>query len=151
MRRGERKRLDPDLGILTARLMHGIQGELFSRLADEGFDDLRPQHGAILAHLDDEGCRAVELARRSGLHKQVVSKLLDELERLGYVRREPDPHDRRAKLILPTARGLEQTRRSDAIVQEIESALAEEIGAERYTTFKEELKEVSRIQRGRAG
>ena len=34
-----------------------------------------------------------------------MSDLVDELERLGYVRRGPDPTDRRAKLIGLTERG----------------------------------------------
>jgi DNA-binding MarR family transcriptional regulator len=50
----------------------------------------------------------VDVARESGQHKQVVGTLVDELERLGYVRREPDPNDRPAKLIVPTELGLRQ-------------------------------------------
>ncbi|GAA0210794.1 hypothetical protein GCM10009527_003470 [Actinomadura nitritigenes] len=72
--------------------------------AGQGHPDLRPQHGVVLAYLDPEGSRATELARRSGQHKQVVGNVLDELEDLGCVERRPDPSDRRAKLVVPTAR-----------------------------------------------
>ncbi|MDA3625565.1 MarR family transcriptional regulator [Saccharopolyspora oryzae] len=138
-RRSEKKDQDPDIGILTARLLHGVQRTLFGRLADEGFDDLRPQHGAVLAYLDEDGSRAVDLSRRSGVHKQVVSKLLDELEQLGYVNREPDPRDRRAKLIVPTPRGLAQMERSDAIMGDLERDLRNVLDAERFDTFKADL------------
>ncbi|MFC5181464.1 MarR family winged helix-turn-helix transcriptional regulator [Actinomadura harenae] len=136
MWRGERKRADPDLGILTARLLFGIQRELFGVLADQGYGDLRPQHGAILAHLDEDGTRATDLAQRSGQHKQVIGKLVDELEALGYAERRPDPSDRRAKLVVPTDRGLAQMRDSDAILAAIEARHAETFGPDAYADFK---------------
>jgi DNA-binding MarR family transcriptional regulator len=146
VRRSERKQADPDLGVLTGRLLFAVQDELFATLADQGHPHLRPQHGAVLAYLDAEGSRATDLARRSGQHKQVVGKLLDELEALGYVERRPDPSDRRAKLIVPTERGLDQMARSDAILAAIEHRHAQAIGAA-FADFKRMLKEVTDRQR----
>jgi DNA-binding MarR family transcriptional regulator len=51
----------------------------------------------VLAYLQKDGVHATELAQFSGQHKQVIGKVVDELEELGYVRREPDPADRRAR------------------------------------------------------
>lgn len=147
MRRSERKRTDPDLGVLTSRLLFAVQAELFETLARQGHADLRPQHGAVMAYLDAEGSRATDLARRSGQHKQVVGKLIDELEALGYVERRPDPADRRAKLIVPTPRGLDQMTRSDAILAEIERRHAEAVGAEAYAEFKRLYRRIVERQR----
>jgi len=147
MRRSERKQEAPDLGVLTGRLLFAVQDELFTSLAEQGHPDLRPQHGAVLAYLDAEGSRATDLARRSGQHKQVVGKLLDELEALGYVERRPDPADRRAKLIVPTARGLDQMTRSDAILEAMENRHAQAIGTKAFADFKQTLKEVTTRQR----
>ncbi|MEV1331029.1 MarR family transcriptional regulator [Micromonospora costi] len=146
-RRSERKRRDPDLGVLVGQLLFAFQDELFATLAAQGHPDLRPRHGVILAYLDAEGSRATELARQSGQHKQVVGKLIDELEALGYVERRPDPTDRRAKLVAPTARGLDQMARSDAIVAAIEARHAQAVGAETYRAFKAVLREVTETQR----
>src|SRR5689334_7788463 len=82
MRRSERKQADADLGVLAGRLLFAVQEELFRTLAEQGHPGLRPQHGAVLAYLDAEGSRATDLARHSGQHKQVIGKLLDELEAL---------------------------------------------------------------------
>src|SRR5690349_11285700 len=112
-RRRERQELNPDLGVLASRLLFSLQDELFARLAEAGYDDLHPRHGAVLAYLDEDGIRATDLARLSGRHKQIVGRIVDELEQLGYVERRPDPGDRRAKLILPTERGLDQVRLGD--------------------------------------
>ncbi|MFD1149257.1 MarR family winged helix-turn-helix transcriptional regulator [Saccharothrix hoggarensis] len=151
MRRGERKQTEPDLGVLTGRLLFAVQEELFDALARRGFADLRPLHGAVLAYLDEEGSRATDLARRSGQHKQVVGKALDELEALGYVTRRPDPDDRRAKVVVPTGRGLDQMRQSDAIMAGIEARHAERVGAEAFDAFKRLFRQVADDQRGWRG
>ncbi len=136
MRRSERKLRDPDLGVLTGRTLFGLQRELFATVAEQGHPDLRPRHGAVLAYLDEEGSRATDLAAQSGQHKQVIGTLVDELVALGYVERRPDPADRRAKLIMPTAKGLDQMVKADAAVAAIEARHAEAVGEEAYAEFK---------------
>jgi DNA-binding MarR family transcriptional regulator len=96
----------------------------------------------VLEYLDEDGVRATELARLSGRHKQIVGRLVDELEELGYVERQPDPEDRRAKLVVPTDRGLEQLRRGDEIVAEIEARHAAAIGGRNYAAFRDVLRGV---------
>jgi DNA-binding MarR family transcriptional regulator len=145
--RSARKRADPDLGVLSAQVLFALQRELFRRLADLGHPDLRPRHGAVLAYLDVEGSRATDLALQSGQHKQVIGTLVDELEALGYVQRRPDPQDRRAKLVVPTGRGLDQMRRSDEILADIERGHAEAVGADAYAGFKDVLRRVAGRQR----
>jgi DNA-binding MarR family transcriptional regulator len=140
--RAERQQLNPDLGVLATQLLYSIQDELFRGLAEAGYDDLHPRHGAVLAYLDEDGIRATELARLSGRHKQIVGRIVDELEELGYVERRPDPQDRRAKLIFPTKRGLEQTMRGDEIVAGIEARHAKAIGGRSYAAFRDELRGV---------
>ena len=105
MKRSARKLAEPDLGVLAAGLLFGVQGEIFHRTAEQGFDDLRPRHGAVLAYLDEDGIRLADLARIAGRNKQTIAAIVDELENLGYVYRADDPADRRAKLIVPTERG----------------------------------------------
>jgi DNA-binding MarR family transcriptional regulator len=139
-RRRERQELSPDLSVLASRLLFSLQDELFERLAEAGYGDLQPRHGAVLAYLDEDGIRATDLARLSGRHKQIVGRMIDELEELGYVERRPDPEDRRAKLIFPTERGLDQLRLGDEIVAEIEARHAHQIGPRTYAEFRDVLR-----------
>lgn len=139
-RRSERQQWNPDLGVLATRLQFSLQDELFARLAEQGHAELRPRHGGVLAYLDEDGIRATELARLSGRPKQIVGRLVDELEELGYVERRPDPSDRRAKLVLPTKRGLEQMRLGDEIVADIERRHAEATGPRVYAEFRNVLR-----------
>jgi DNA-binding MarR family transcriptional regulator len=139
-RRRERQELNPDLSVLAGRLLLSVQDELFARLAEAGYDDLRPRHASVLAYLDEDGIRATDLARLSGRHKQIVGRIVDELESLGYVERRPDPRDRRAKLIFPTERGLAQLRLGDEIVAEIEARHADALGRRSYAEFRDMLR-----------
>jgi len=141
-RRSERQQWNPDLGVLAARLSESTQGELFERLAEQGHPELHPRHGAVLAYLDEDGVRATELARLSGRHKQIVGRLVDELEQLGYTERRPDPADRRAKLVVPTDRGLDAMRLADGVVAEIERRHAESAGRRTYAEFRNTLRTI---------
>ncbi|MGW1892357.1 MarR family winged helix-turn-helix transcriptional regulator [Streptomyces sp. NPDC002004] len=138
---------EPDLGVLAARVLFAVQRELFTALAEQGFDDIQPRAGAVLAYLRTDGIRASELARASGQHKQVIGTLIDDLERLGYVERKPDPADRRAKLIYPTGRGLLQMEAATSIMRTIEERHAKALGAHEYATFKAALHRVAALQR----
>lgn len=131
--------LKPGLGILAARLLFAVQDELYQRLEDAGHGQLTRLHGAVIAHLDEAGTRATELARRSGRHKQVIGRIVDELEALGYVERHAEDADRRAKLIVPTKRGREVMRLSDEIVHDIERRTAHTLGEREFENFRRAL------------
>jgi DNA-binding MarR family transcriptional regulator len=141
---------DPDLGVLAGRLLFAVQDELFAKLAAEGFDDVHPRHGAVMAYLEKDGVRATELSQLSGQHKQVIGKLVDELEELGYVRREPDPADRRAKLVCPTERGLGQMRAAGRIMTALQERHARRLGRETFAQFKSALIDITEHQRRRS-
>ncbi|GHH39351.1 MarR family winged helix-turn-helix transcriptional regulator [Lentzea cavernae] len=147
--RAEQNERDPDLGVLAVRLLFGVQDELFSRLAAEGFDDLRPRHGAVMAYVDEAGVRATRLAELSGQHKQVVGKLVDELVVLGYLERRPDPADGRAKLIYPTERGLAEMRAGGRIMAALQARHARRLGKDVYGVFKAALMDITAHQRDR--
>lgn len=138
-RRRELVRHAPGLGMLAARLLFAVQDELYRRLADAGYHDLRPRHGIVLAYLDDQGSRATELAALSGRHKQLIGRTVDELEALGYVTRAPDPSDRRAKLVVPTPRGRAVMGLSDQIMDDISARAAQAVGADAYDQFRTTL------------
>jgi DNA-binding MarR family transcriptional regulator len=90
------------------------------RLAERGFTDFRPAHGTIGQHIADRGSRVTELAQLGQVSKPTVVYLVNDLERLGYVERVPDPEDGRAKLIRLTERGARAQQAAREIVAQIE-------------------------------
>lgn len=97
-------------------------------LARRGFADLRPALLAVGQHVGADGTRITELAARAWLTKATVVHAVDELERLGYVTREPDPADRRAKLVRPTARGREAEGVAREAIADLRAAWATLMG-----------------------
>jgi DNA-binding MarR family transcriptional regulator len=146
MSRSTRKLTAPDLGVLAAGLLVGIEREVFRRTGEAGFDDLRPRHGAVLAYLDEDGLRLADLARTSGRNKQTIAASVDELESLGYIRRVEDPSDRRAKLIVPTDRGRQRMRLGDEIIAEIERRHEATLGPAAYARFVQALRLITANQ-----
>lgn len=53
---------------------------------------------------------ASDLAETLLSDKGYISRIITELERLGFISRRPDPADRRANVIEPTALGLERLK-----------------------------------------
>jgi DNA-binding MarR family transcriptional regulator len=140
-------RREADLGVMAGRLLFAVQDELFDRLHREGFDDIVPRHGVVLAYLRVDGVRATDLARRSGQLKQVVGTIVDDLENLGYVERQPDPADRRAKLIVPTRRGRRQMTTATKIMADIMNRHAEHLGTAEFERFLTDFQAVVDHQR----
>ena len=66
---------------------------------------IRPAHCSVFANLGLGAVRVTELAERAHVTQQAMGKMLKELERIGYVVRDIDGSDRRAKKIKPTERG----------------------------------------------
>jgi DNA-binding MarR family transcriptional regulator len=106
-----------------------VLGELIAEeLARRGFADLRPALLAVGAHLRTTGVRVTEIAERALLTKATVVHTVDELERLGYARRIPDPSDGRAKLVVPTERGLAAERAARNAIAQVHAAWTQLLG-----------------------
>ncbi|MCW1250225.1 MarR family transcriptional regulator [Acaricomes phytoseiuli] len=134
---------EQDLIALASALRVKWEGALLDCLSEGGFPDILPRHGAILAYLIPEGRRATEFSTLSGLSKQKIGMIADELEALGYLTRAPDPSDRRAKLLVPTKRGLSQMRFARSVVESMESGAIGAIGESRFVELKQSLLEIA--------
>lgn len=99
----------------------------------------KPKHSAVFAQIDPTGSRLTELAHRANITPQAMGELIDELEELGYVTRQPDPTDRRAKLILLTGDGLAAVEAGRQTILGLESRITEILGVEGHETFREML------------
>jgi DNA-binding MarR family transcriptional regulator len=69
-------------------------------------DQVGAAHVHITRHLSRSGSRLTELAQAAGMSKQAMGDLVTQCEAWDLVRREPDPHDARARRIVFTTAGL---------------------------------------------
>jgi DNA-binding MarR family transcriptional regulator len=112
------------LGLAYMRLGHRIVAGVNAA----GFPQ-RPAQSAVMAHIDiDGGTRLSTIAERANITPQAVGELVDDLERLGYVVRRPDPDDRRAKRIVLTERGRACVAAAIDVITALEGELEELLG-----------------------
>jgi DNA-binding MarR family transcriptional regulator len=110
--------------------------ELLQVLAASDHEHIRHKHGAVFANLDDSGTRPSVLAKRAGMTRAAMGELIDELERLGYVERVPDPADRRAKLVIGTPWARDVLAIVVAVNEKLERRLKRELGPEAYDSLR---------------
>ncbi|HMI80188.1 MAG TPA: MarR family winged helix-turn-helix transcriptional regulator [Solirubrobacterales bacterium] len=120
--------------------------EFRAELAKSEFSDIRPTHGCVFRYVKGPGLRLTEIAERGNMTKQSAGEIVDDLEARGYVKRVPDPADRRAKLICLTERGEEAQAYGFRIFAEVEERWAERFGAERIAALRETLEEIAAVE-----
>ena len=137
----------PNTGTLMLHAYKAFEEDLFDQMHAAGHKQLRPKHGAVLANIESDGTRLTTLARRAGMGTPAMLQLVDEMEQAGYVRRRPDPSDRRAKLVVPTARGVDAAHLSFAIIEEIEASYQRVLGRSDYALLQKALAKICDLER----
>jgi DNA-binding MarR family transcriptional regulator len=130
------------IGELLAEVLQGLGEAAQARVHAAGFADVRSAHDCVFHFLEPGGVRLRELADRAGMTPQSIGEHVDELERLGYVERVPDPGDRRAKLIRPTARGAAIMRAAWSGLRDIEREWTEAVGTRRLGELRRALEAI---------
>lgn len=146
---GQAQKIEPgeggrNLGMMLRDTFHSFLDVLFERLAEEGYEDLRPAYSPVFQHLERGGTRIGVLAERARMTNQSMGYLVDALEKRGYVERRPDPEDRRAALVVITDRGRGEIAAARRVIAQIEREWEDRIGSERMAIVREALKELSR-------
>ena len=95
---------------------------------------------ALVAKLSTGAPRSIsQLTRGFRLTRQAITKLVDELERLDLVRRDPDPDDGRGVIVKYTDRGRAGVAIARKRMLALERAYAARVGAERWAEVRSTL------------
>ena len=135
----------PLIGALLRVPWEAVRRHMLERLHEAGFDDFEPAHMTVFQYPGPHGERPSELASRLRMSKQALNYLLGELERLDYIERHPDPHDRRSKRVAVTQRGLAAVTVIREAVAEMEMTWARQLGPERFGQLRELLLELNEL------
>jgi DNA-binding MarR family transcriptional regulator len=133
-----------NLAVLMREAFVALNDRVITRLAERGHGEVRQAHGAVFQYLDDTGTTVSVLAERAQMTKQAMAELVGHLETNGYVRRVPDPTDRRAKLVVPTEQGQDVIATAQRLVPELEHEVGEILGAERVRDLRADLEVIRR-------
>ena len=99
---------------LVSRLLSNTLGKRFQ---EAGIKMTAEQWGAIILLLNHDAMTQGQLGERLYLEKSSVSRLVDGLERRGWVVRTKSPGDNRHKLVSPTPKALETAERCAVIAR----------------------------------
>lgn len=129
----------PDLTVLLAICFRAAADELDRELDAAGFSGMRPKHGFVFRNLAEEWITPTELARRLGVSKQAVGKIIDEMEADRLLDRRDDAQDGRKKLVGLSARGQRARKTAAEISRTIEQRMHKRLGAKKAKEMIEAL------------
>lgn len=134
-----------DLGVLLFIPYRSMEDRIFRALQDAGFDDWTLAQCRVFQRVAPNGSRLTDLADQAQMTKQSTGVLVDQLERLGYVRRAPDPTDGRARLIVIEARGRRAVEVAMATADEIISEWKSYLGTRNFALLQQILGQLREI------
>src|SRR3954447_18521303 len=127
----------PFVGALMLVGWQWIRARVFDGVRAAGYDDLNPAHVALIRYPTLDGLRPVDVAERAQITKQSVHELLGHMEKCGYLAREPDPTDRRARVVRLTDSGKRLELEVRAQAQAAEHQIAIMLGEARFTQLRD--------------
>src|SRR4030088_1778771 len=95
----------PLIGLLLRLVYQHYAQDIDAALHEAGFGDIRPAHANVFPFVPPEGITVSGPAQPARVRKQTMAEAVDQLERMGYVERRPNPRDRRSRLVFLTERG----------------------------------------------
>jgi DNA-binding MarR family transcriptional regulator len=131
--------VSPYIGALLGVVWQWVREQMYAGVVAAGFDDLNAAHVGLWRYPGLDGLRPSQLADQRGITKQSVNDLLGHLERHGYLVREPDSADGRARVIRLTSKGrrLQQTIYAEAGAAQL--GIAEILGPRRFAQLHSSL------------
>ena len=103
----------PFVGALMLVGWQWVREQVFEGVRAAGYDDLNPAHVGLVRYPTLDGLRPIDIATRMQITKQSVHDLLGHMEQRGYLVREDDPGDRRARVVRLTDKGQRWSERSE--------------------------------------
>src|SRR3974390_2796303 len=129
----------PYVGAMMRVVWQWVREQLYAGVLAAGYGDLNPAPVAIFRYPSIDGLRPTALAEQLQITKQSVNDLLGHLEGHGYLTREPDPGDGRARVVRLTPEGRKLERAINDEAHEAELGIAARLGPARFAQLREGL------------
>jgi DNA-binding MarR family transcriptional regulator len=134
-----RNSLGKDLHYLSRELERALMLET----AASGYQGLKMNWDSVFINLDyQNGSRVVDLAAINGLTKQAMSQVVADIEAHGYVTKQDDPTDGRAKKVVLTPKGKKMVRDSIEAQNRVVARYEALVGEKKISELKRVLADV---------
>ncbi len=118
--------------------------KVYERLQAMGFPDANPSY-SIVYQLIGNGARLTDMAKGANLPKQNMKYLVEQLEKLGYVKRFEDETDRRAVLFRLTEKGISFRDTAYTVIAQVEQEWANGMGKQKMIELKKLLMQLNEV------
>jgi DNA-binding MarR family transcriptional regulator len=108
------------LGRLLLQALRAVEAGSVQRLRERGHDLVRTGHIPVFSQLGGGPLRITDLAGRAGMTRQMMGRLVRELQDAGYVRTDADPVDQRAIIVALTDHGWQFCHDAQDVMRELE-------------------------------
>jgi len=133
----------PDLAAALAAAAAALKARFRREMSARGFTAHEGAAGEALLQLTPAGMAQSALTARMGLSKQAVQQLLDQLEAGRYVRREPDPADKRQKHVALTEFGQREFTERRKVLAVIEEQARDRLGKKLLGKLEKSLRKLT--------
>jgi DNA-binding MarR family transcriptional regulator len=113
-----------------------VEQSLMRTTGARGHAGLKLSHGQILTLIGPSGARLHRLAQLHCVSRQAISATAQDLESLGYLRRDADPVDRRGVVVRLTERGTRLIEDSVGALDALEQAWKTLLDAESFAALE---------------
>ncbi len=128
-----------NFGKMVRMLRNSFDTWAMQGLAKEGYGDFKMGYMPFLMNIGPEGSTNKEIAERARVTKQAMSKVIRELENLGYIAIKPHVTDKRCQLITLKPRGAELITIIHQCVANLMGDHETLVGKDNYTNFLETM------------
>ncbi|MER6190172.1 MarR family winged helix-turn-helix transcriptional regulator [Streptomyces cyaneofuscatus] len=129
-----------DLALLLLAGFRAFADRATAELAELGYEDVRPVHDFALHSILSGAGSVSELARRMSVTRQAAAKTIAVLEERNFLKREPDPVDRRRTRLHVTEHGLAMLQEGQVIFNRLREQWEEQVGAASLSALEETLR-----------
>lgn len=143
-KRSSKYSLQESLGYLAYEASGAIRKQIGRELARKGFPIKAEQFAALVYIWDDDGQPQRKLAEKLYRDKTTVTRLVSDIEGLGFIQRVPGREDAREKRLFLTKRGKELMAQVTQLVQRILETAQEGINEKELDVCKDVLRRVRR-------
>lgn len=114
-----------------------------------GYHDVKMAHVPVLMNIDVGGTTNNELALRTKVSKQAMSKVIKELQQMGYIKTKEDKTDKRSVTLLLTERGKRLVLDARQRMVSLHDEFLKLLGEKEYNKLVDQLLKIIEFHEGR--
>ena len=128
-----------NLAQLFMRAFYWADEGLQHYLQAQGWPEITRAQSLVFVNIGEGITRPSEIAAKVGVTRQAIHQTINELVQAGFVTLEPDPNDRRAKVLRFTEQGAKIGVDALKGLQEVEKLLAARMGEQAVAALRAAL------------